>query len=52
MHGTPASDMKLPILLVFAIAYGIAQTAHVHADVAEKPAQTLPPPVMIAGVGR
>jgi tetratricopeptide (TPR) repeat protein len=43
--------MRLPILLVFAIAYGIAQTAHVHADAAEKPAQTLPPPVMIAGVG-
>ncbi len=28
-----------------------AQTAHVHADTAEKPASTLPPPVMIAGVG-
>jgi tetratricopeptide (TPR) repeat protein len=51
MPGTPASDMRLPILLVFAISYGIAQTAHVHADAAEKPAQTLPPPVMIAGVG-
>jgi hypothetical protein len=43
--------MKLPILFIFAITYGIAQTAHVHADSAEKPSQTLPPPVMIAGVG-
>jgi tetratricopeptide (TPR) repeat protein len=51
MPGTPASDMRLAVLFVFATAYGIAQTTHVHADAAEKPAQTLPPPVMIAGVG-
>jgi tetratricopeptide (TPR) repeat protein len=46
--------MRLPVLFILAVMYftpGIAQTPHVHADAAEKPAQTLPPPVMIAGVG-
>jgi tetratricopeptide (TPR) repeat protein len=46
--------MRVSILLILAASCftpGIAQVAHVHADVAEKPAQTLPPPVMIAGVG-
>lgn len=46
--------MRLPVLFIFAVVYfapGIAQTTHVHADAAEKPAPTLPPPVMIAGVG-
>src|SRR5580700_5101520 len=46
--------MRLPFLFIFAVTYltpGAAQITHVHADAAEKPAQTLPPPVMIAGVG-
>ena len=46
--------MRPAILIVFALTYltpGIAQLAHVHADSAEKPATTLPPPVRIAGVG-
>ena len=46
--------MRLPVLFTFAVTYltpGTAQITHVHAEAAEKPAQTLPPPVMIAGVG-
>jgi tetratricopeptide (TPR) repeat protein len=46
--------MRLPFLFIFAVTYltpGAAQITHVHADAAAKPAQTLPPPVMIAGVG-
>jgi tetratricopeptide (TPR) repeat protein len=33
------------------VSPAFAQTAHVHADAAGKPARTLPPPSMIAGVG-
>ncbi|HME09985.1 MAG TPA: tetratricopeptide repeat protein [Bryobacteraceae bacterium] len=45
--------MRLPVLfLLMTFTPGIAQiTNHVHAGAAEKPAQTLPPPLMIAGVG-
>jgi tetratricopeptide (TPR) repeat protein len=46
--------MRLPTLFIFAVICltpGIAQTSHAHADTAEKPAQTLPTPVMIADVG-
>ena len=42
--------MRSFLLLVCTVTL-TAQTAHVHADTAEKPATTLPPPVMIAGVG-
>jgi tetratricopeptide (TPR) repeat protein len=46
--------MRPAALIVFALTYlapCIAQLAHVHADSAEKPATTLPPPVLIVGVG-
>ncbi len=46
--------MRVPVvflLVITSLAPGLAQPAHVHADAAEKPAQTLPPPVMIPGVG-
>jgi tetratricopeptide (TPR) repeat protein len=46
--------MRVPALFIFAMTCftpGLAQLTHVHADTAEKPAQTLPPPLMIAGVG-
>jgi tetratricopeptide (TPR) repeat protein len=42
--------MKVAALLLVALPL-TAQMAHVHADSAEKPASTLPPPVMIKGVG-
>jgi tetratricopeptide (TPR) repeat protein len=42
--------MKWTVFFLFATV-SFAQTAHVHADTAEKPAPTLPSPVMIAGVG-
>jgi tetratricopeptide (TPR) repeat protein len=42
--------MRFFLSLLFVVPLA-AQTAHVHADTAEKPASTLPPPVMIAGVG-
>src|SRR5271154_6014836 len=46
--------MRQTILVLFAAASvttAAAQTAHVHADSAERPSASLPPPVMIAGVG-
>ncbi len=46
--------MRLPVLLILATTYftpGVAQMTHIHAGAAEKPAKTLPPPLMIAGVG-
>jgi tetratricopeptide (TPR) repeat protein len=42
--------MRLAVLLLLGLP-GFAQVAHVHADSAEKPSKTLPPPVMIPGVG-
>jgi tetratricopeptide (TPR) repeat protein len=42
--------MRYFLWLLFVVPL-TAQTAHVHADAAEKPASTLPPPVMITGVG-